>query len=198
MYKKNQLFIIGIIIGILVLSFMAIIPLIPKVQKYYIATDDITEWPAAEFRPSNETYLIAGRYEDGSSSSIGYSYLQFNLENKPNKWSSCEFSFYVFENEDSEGEAVWFGFIYCPNGWNETTISYDHSWHHPDDYITIEERTGLQRYNITSAIRNREENDKITIGVWGRNNYLYDPNYIKFYSKEANVSIDKLPQLIWS
>jgi len=206
---KNKPFWIGVIIGIIILVVLPIAINLNKPKPsppiYYIATDDIT-YSDCGLRPANESFLIGGRYKnDVGCSAITYAYLQFDLRNRPNNWILCEFSFYVFENEDSEGQAVWFGFVYHPEEWNETSITYiPSSWRSPDYVITIEERHGLHKYNITTAMRllendsYYESNEKITIGVWGRNDPQYNPNYIMFYSKEANVSTDMKPQLIWS
>jgi len=63
---------------------------------------------------------------------------------------------------------------------------------------TIEEKLGFHRYNITSLMEEFRDESVITIRVWGRNNALYDSNYIMFYSKDSDVSNEYKPQLIWS
>ena len=65
--------------------------------------------------------------------------------------------------------------------------------------ITTQFYIGLYRFNITEYIELEYENITMCVfGYGGRSSTGYFDNHIKIYSKEANTTIDKLPQLIWS
>jgi len=84
--------------------------------------------------------------------------------------------------------------------WNEQESSWDIYTSKP--YITsnigFQFTIGLWRFNITEYIENKESITMCIFGYGGRSSTGYFDNHIKLYSKEANTTIDKLPQLIWS
>lgn len=205
--SKNIPFWIGILIGVIVIGGIVIFPIIIELNKpepiYYIATDD-TYYSGADFSETvngNRSFLVAGRYINVSGSSFYYAFIKFDLKNTPKGWVKCEFSFYVYEYEKNYWDA---NIVILSNDWNEemnsfdidsnllTTSGVDFYWEH---------NFGLQRIDITDFIGN---NESITIRIGAHGTYrsgsslVFVNNYMMIYSKEADTTIDNLPQLIWS
>ncbi len=204
MLKKNKLFLIGIVIGFIIIGGIVIYPIIIELNKpepiYYIATDDTyySGHDNQEISHGNNTSLIAGRYETNTGSSIYYTFIKFDLTNKPKVWNTLEVSFYVYEYLREQD--VFMNVMVLSFDWNEIMSSWDVYRNKP--YITADFKfkfiIGLYKINITEYI---EDNENITVGIFGYGGYSssgYFDNHIKIYSKEANTTIDKLPQLIWS
>lgn len=209
---ENKPFLIGILIGIIVIGGIAIFPIIIELNKpkpiepiLYIAIDDTfyKDWGTGEQCYGNRTYIRIG--ENG-----GYGLLKFDLTNKPKEWNNLEVSFRIMSNH--RAEMVYIQFLCC--NWNESMtceeIRDEVRYPNPDwqtasfreplnasanlgkeytykfDIIHYLNRANL---NITSCLN---DYDSITVLL-----KPYDPVFT-IYSKEADITIDKLPQLIWS
>ncbi len=204
---KNAPFWIGILIGIIIISGIVIFPIIIELNKpkpvYYIATDD-TYYSGADFYETvngNRSFLVAGRYINVSGSSFYYAFIKFDLKNIPKRWVKCEFSFYIYEYERNYWNA---NIVILSNEWNEEMNSFDIDSNlptHSASDFSWEHNLGLQKINITDYIG---DNESITIRIGAHGTYrsggslVFINNYMMIYSKEANTTIDKLPQLIWS
>lgn len=197
---KLVVIISAILISGLVFLIVIYIPSIEESKKEYIATDD-SFYSGHDFMETfngNKTYLIAGRYNTDTGSAIYYTFIKFDLTNKPKIWNNLEVSFYVYEYL-RERDAVMY-VMFLPYEWNEQMPTYDIRWNLPflTAHFSIRFYLGLQKINITNYIENNESITMVIFGYGGNQLIGYFENHIIIYSKEANVSRVWLPQLIWS
>ncbi len=204
--RKKIILLIEVIIISSVFIIGIYIPSIEESKKSYIATDD-TYYSGVdnnEIVNGNKISLIAGRYNTNTSSSFYYTFIKFDLRNKPEVWNIVEISLYIYEYKREEywlpDANIWLLF----NDWNEHMNHGDikdslPTWSGGDFYW--EHNLGLHRINITNYIG---DNEIITIRIGAHGTYRVGTqlrdynNYVMIYSKEANVNKDYLPQLIWS
>lgn len=203
---KLVVIISAILISGLVFLIGIYIPSIEESKKSYIAIDD-TYHAGGDRRETvngNKAYLIGGRCIDASGSHWFYSYLQFDLTNKPKYWNKCELSIYITEYNrgDYIKEARFIRVVLYVAKWNELMAGYDireryyHSNRSDNFYPCSHFRLGLMKINITNYIKNDlKYNESVSIRIGYSSQY---EESIIYHSKEANVSKVWLPQLIWS
>ena len=151
----------------------------------------------------NKTLLIAGRYNNETWSSWFYSYLQFDLTNKPKVWENCELSIYITEYNRGDyikEYRILRVVLFYGTEWNELMTGddildiYGHSTTYYTYYYPFGQfKLGNVKISITDYIEGFNESVSIMIGFGGA-----DEESIIYYSKEANVNRAWLPQLIWS
>jgi len=212
--RKKALLLIGlsilIVFGIGIITSVLILnvpdePDKPNEPKLYIASDD-TYYSGRDSRETvngNKTLLVAGRYVNASGSSIHYTFIKFDLKDKPKKWDNLEVSFYVYEYLRERDAVMYVQVLQYKYDWNETMPSYDIRWNVPQLSYDFQMKfiLGLYKFNITNHWEEIENNESFTIiifGYGGNSSTGYFDNHILIHSKEANVSKAWLPQLIWS
>jgi len=196
------LFWIGCLIGIILIG---IIPIIVEISlnkpKTSLPTDDIYSYSYGDLIYTNTSYLIAGRYENNSYSSPHFTFLRF--KNEINGFSKCELSFYVCEFETCTSpvrDIEMHLYILSTADWNETDINQEkiEDMMFPlGSHLDLERRLGLHTYNITDLVNKCKNDPFFTLRIHGSGG-IGETNYLRFYSKEADVSNDMKPQLIWS
>lgn len=207
--KKHIYFVFSIVFVIFISGVLLSITMITLEKEevkpiHHIAIDDTYcgGIDKLETVNGNKNYLLAGRYNNVSWSSWFYSFIQFNLTNKPKHWKECEFSFYVYEYERTYTKLANIMILF--DDWNEQMngeeIKDNLPTHSGGDFYW-DFGLGLHKLNMTNYIGNTE-NITIRIGIHGTyridNQLQFFNNYVMIYSKEANVEKAYLPQLIWS
>ncbi len=151
--------------------------------------------------PPDSTYLIGGRYENTSGSSLAFSYLRF--ENKMKDYSMCELSFYVYEYDTCTSPVRsinMYVYLLEIDDWTESSITEEQAidMKYPQSSVNkLERRLGYHKYNITKMVKDCGDTPIFTLRIHG-NGGIGEANYLVFYSKDANVNDEYKPQLIWS
>jgi len=199
---NNKPFWIGIVLGIIfVIAISTIAMFYIDSRKPTFPKDDIYSYSYGDHIQTNTSYLIAGRYENSSGSHIYDTYLRF--ENKMKDFSKCEISFYVYEYDTCTSPVRQIGMyinILCIGDWNEDSITkekVDDMTYPRSSEKRLERRLGEHKYDITELVNGCDDIPFFTLRIFG-NGGIGETNYLRFYSKDANVNDEYKPQLIWS
>lgn len=213
--RKNKPFLIGIIIGIIVIGGIAIFPIIielnkpkPIIPKPTYSNADITTIQYYNDLNSPATYTNPEYLRVGFHNSDGIyeerehyrSLIQFDFSDIKYEWKSCIFSVYQSSINDDYNRGRYNLYFAINSTWNEQTTYLDWTnegisvgWAYIPDVIHIE-------YNISKYIKNAFS---ITIRIAFQNAHLTDDDnyrdaYFEMYSRHSDIDNKYKPQLIWS
>jgi len=217
--NKNKPFSIGILAGIIFLSILIPIIIINETPETYYATHDIgLQGSTNPFNGNNKlTYdgmsIHFGWHYVGNDPSYTYGFLmRFNIQNKPEVWSKCEISLYMYQTVGNKGSAL----IYLFEG-NWTEKEWDGYGPYMRDieiYWRIEEPIG----SVSNSVIGFEINDiseyindittnTFSIAVIPERTYNgvgwiysseWDGSDFPYILPKSDSYKNYLPQLVWS